>query len=490
MLEWKEIPAGSLEETTLQLFWGLMHSAYECHLERVARGVQDHTVVMARLIGFKRFFCRELRINEALIARIYARLTRVEEISHEFTHIDNLDFAVSRRILPLSLLPLEEVQGDNQLFKGVAEIPLSAENAAIRSYLDFISAIAEQQCLGSSVVFKRVKQCLFSTGDSRHPGLFMALNGSLNWFDPTVHERLVKMFLKPSEQADFKRRRIRAAKKRRKGLKSSREISTLPSRYFEPSYWDYMAKVLLVLGFPCAVSAQNNSSYLDSESELESLFPFLGIFLITLGFVFLFFGERLAKPCLFIGTWLYSIVLVRYALTTYVDYYEPMGFAIGGILGLVVSALTLKFWKLSLFAAGAACGVAIWLFLRAIVVIVLSETVVYSTLAGLILGCALLAVQLEKQWLRFSSPLIGTALALEGISGYTTLDFEIRAFIQNEFSCTWILCYDIYILMVIFPIAGYVYQEITRRRRSLKCKKKDIPVENPIEGVVAPDLNG
>jgi hypothetical protein len=236
--------------------------------------------------------------------------------------------------------------------------------------------------------------------------------------------------------------------------------------------------IQLLIGFPLISPAAADSV---SDEVRVAISKYYGVFLLGAGFVLVFFGERLMKPTLSIAGFIAASVSVFFLSIDVLLLNLTVSSISGAICGLLGAFIAIKVWKISLFALGGLTGGAIWVVARMAAGSISSE-VIYSLCAGLTLGSGLLALQLEKPWVRLCSPIVGTVSLLQGLGNLFGVKFDVGQMIQPGFWCSFEECYLVYILMIIFPVSGYSYQYWNRRRLRLKRENRTPPVYIPNEG--------
>ena len=141
----------------------------------------------------------------------------------------------------------------------------------------------------------------------------------------------------------------------------------------------------------------------------------LAIVAMGVGLVLALFGSRLFKYTLFMIAFLFGAALGFFIVV-------KLGGATDGalvaaaILGLILGSLAVKVWKASLFLIGAGCGFILWTVFKALFPGVLNtDVLLYGVLVAVCVVLGLIAVKMEKVWLLFGTPLVGTFLFMQGL---------------------------------------------------------------------------
>jgi hypothetical protein len=150
------------------------------------------------------------------------------------------------------------------------------------------------------------------------------------------------------------------------------------------------------------------------------------------------------------------------------------------VLGLILGALAIKVWKLSLFVLGAGCGFIIWTVFKALFPDVLNtDALAYGVLVGICLVMGLVAVKMEKVWLLLGTPLVGTFLFIQGVDYFLTPHLNVFQLLDSaNGGCSFTSCYILYSAVIGGSLVGlfvqyrYTSEYGAKRRREQAIKDK------------------
>jgi len=209
----------------------------------------------------------------------------------------------------------------------------------------------------------------------------------------------------------------------------------------------------------------------------------LAIAAMGVGLVLAFFGCRLFKYTLFIIAFLFGAALGFFIVLKLGGSAEA-GLIAAAILGLILGALAVKVWKVSLFVLGAGCGFIIWTVFKALFPNVLNtQALLYGVLIAVCIILGLVAVKMEKIWLLFGTPLVGTFLFIQGVDYF--LDPHLNVFQLLDTSsngCTFASCYVLYSAVFGGSLFGLFIQyrytsEYGKKRRERAAMKREAKEE-------------
>jgi len=251
----------------------------------------------------------------------------------------------------------------------------------------------------------------------------------------------------------------------------------------EPLAWS--SRILLQL--PTVPSLQNNTLGEFTDFSLEfagglALGVVLAIGAMIVGFVLAFFGARLFKYTLFIIAFLFGAALGFFIVLKLGGTAEA-GMITAVILGLILGAVAVKVWKVSLFVLGAGCGFIIWTVFKALFPHVLNtDVLLYGVLAAACIILGLIAVKMEKVWLLFGTPLVGTFLFLQGIDYFLDPHLNVFQLLDSSSGCTFTSCYVLYSAVFGGSLFGLFIQyrytsEYGKKRREREAMKREAKAE-------------
>jgi len=189
--------------------------------------------------------------------------------------------------------------------------------------------------------------------------------------------------------------------------------------------------------------------------EVEKL---IAASLIVLGFALVFLGCRLFKTALF------ALVFVAVAGLTYflgVNQGESatVMFAIAMVLGLFCALLSIKLWKLALFAVGFCTGLVVFIVVKSLygaAVATPGTELAVLLVPGLVLG--VVSVLLERYWLLFATPILGSFLFTQGIDHFANLDINVFGTLQGTATCSSDECFGLWAATFGLAILGMIIQ--------------------------------
>jgi len=209
----------------------------------------------------------------------------------------------------------------------------------------------------------------------------------------------------------------------------------------------------------------------------------LAIAAMAVGFVLAFFGCRLFKYALFIIAFLFGAALGFFIVLKLGGSAEA-GLIAAAILGLILGAIAVKVWKASLFVLGAGCGFIIWTVFKALFPNVLTTpALLYGVLVAVCIILGLIAVKMEKIWLLFGTPLVGTFLFIQGVDYFLTPHLDVFQLLDTSSGgCTITSCYVLYSAVFGGSLLGLFVQyrytsEYGKKRRERAAMKREAKEE-------------
>lgn len=189
----------------------------------------------------------------------------------------------------------------------------------------------------------------------------------------------------------------------------------------------------------------------------------LAIVLIVIGLFFLFLGARYFKYTLFGFSFLFGAGLGFYVVTLLSDCNTKAGLIVGGIMGLMIGAVTVKLWKFALFCMGVGVGFVAWTTFKAFGhELMTTDYITYGSLAGICILLGVIALKMEKVWLLIGTPVVGSFLCVQGIDHFIEQDvnvFQILNNVQGSASgCALTECYILYAMVIGLAIVGSFVQ--------------------------------
>lgn len=204
----------------------------------------------------------------------------------------------------------------------------------------------------------------------------------------------------------------------------------------------------------------------------------LAIVAMVVGLILAFFGTRLFKYTLFIIAFLFGAAL-GFFIVVKLGGASDGALVAAAILGLILGALAVKIWKASLFLLGAGCGFILWTVFKALFPNVLdSDALLYGVLAGCCLVLGLIAVKMEKVWLLFGTPLVGTFLFIQGVDYFLDPHLNVFQLLDTSSGCTFASCYVLYAAVFGGSLFGLFIQyrytsEYGKKRRERESAKRE-----------------
>jgi len=208
----------------------------------------------------------------------------------------------------------------------------------------------------------------------------------------------------------------------------------------------------------------------------------LAIGAMGLGLVLAFFGCRLFKYTLFIIAFLFGAALGFFIVLKLGGSAEA-GLIAAAILGLILGAIAVKVWKASLFVLGAGCGFILWTVFKALFPNVLNtQVLLYGVLAAVCIILGLIAVKMEKIWLLFGTPLVGTFLFIQGVDYFLSPHLDVFQLLDTSNGCTFASCYVLYSAVFGGSVLGLFVQyrytsEYGKKRRERAAMKREAKEE-------------
>lgn len=209
----------------------------------------------------------------------------------------------------------------------------------------------------------------------------------------------------------------------------------------------------------------------------------IAIVAMVIGVILAFFGSRFFKPTLFTVAFLFGAAL-GFFIVMKIGGDSQAGLITAAIIGLILGALAIKIWKLSLFCVGAGCGFIIWTVFKALFPNVLdTEALLYGVLVAAIIVLGLLAMKMEKIWLIIGTPIIGTFLTIQGVDYFLDPHLNVFQIVDaSSTGCSFASCYVLYSAVIGGSLLGFFVQwrytsEYGRKRREKESIRNDAKKE-------------
>jgi len=208
----------------------------------------------------------------------------------------------------------------------------------------------------------------------------------------------------------------------------------------------------------------------------------IAIAAMGVGLLLAFFGSRLFKYTLFIIAFLVGAAL-GFFIVMKLGGTAQGGLIAAAIFGLILGAIAVKVWKVSLFVLGAGCGFILWTVFKALFPNVLTtDALLYGVLAGCCLVLGLIAVKMEKIWLLLGTPLVGTFLFIQGVDYFLDPHLDVFQLLDKSNGCTFTSCYVLYAAVFGGSILGFIVQyrytsEYGKKRREKEAIKREAKEE-------------
>jgi hypothetical protein len=180
--------------------------------------------------------------------------------------------------------------------------------------------------------------------------------------------------------------------------------------------------------------------------------------MIAVGVLLVLFGCRLFKATLF------TLTLIAISGMTYYigvqqgqDQRVMLGVALG--LGLFCGLLAIKLWKVALFLVGALVGFVLFVIIKSMYPgAFVNPAVMYPALLIPSVCLGLFSVCMERYWLLFATPILGSFLLMQGIDHFANLSINVFGTLAGTARCDSDECYGLWAGVVGLSLVGMLVQ--------------------------------
>ena len=180
--------------------------------------------------------------------------------------------------------------------------------------------------------------------------------------------------------------------------------------------------------------------------------------MIGIGALLVFFGCRLFKATLFALTFI-AVAGIVYFVGVQDGRDQRVMLGVGLGLGLFCGLLAIKLWKIALFLAGALVGFVAFVIVKSLwPAAFVNPAVAYPALLvpAVILG--LFSVCMERYWLLFATPILGSFLVMQGVDHFADLDINVFGTLDGSAQCITDECYGLWAAVVGASLLGMLVQ--------------------------------
>ena len=207
-----------------------------------------------------------------------------------------------------------------------------------------------------------------------------------------------------------------------------------------------------------AISQFMNAGYQFNFAHGEEVQHGLSAGMIAVGVVLVLFGCRLFKATLFAIT-LISVAGFVYFVGTSQGQDQRLMLGLGAALGVFCGLLAIQLWKVALFLVGALVGVVLFVVMKSVnPALFVTPAVEYTALLvpSLILG--VFSVCMERYWLLFATPILGSFLTMQGVDHFADLEINVFGTLSGRDVCVTDECYGLWAAVAGFALLGMLVQ--------------------------------
>ena len=180
--------------------------------------------------------------------------------------------------------------------------------------------------------------------------------------------------------------------------------------------------------------------------------------MITVGALLLFFGCRLFKATLFSLTFI-AVAGIVYFVGVQDGRDQRVMLGVGLGLGLFCGLLAIKLWKVALFLAGALVGFVAFVIVKSLYpAAFVNPAVAYPALLVPAVVLGLFSVCMERYWLLFATPVLGSFLVMQGVDHFADLDINVFGTLDGSAQCSSDECYGLWAAVVGASLLGMLVQ--------------------------------
>lgn len=187
----------------------------------------------------------------------------------------------------------------------------------------------------------------------------------------------------------------------------------------------------------------------------------LAVLLIIFGVICIYFGVRLFKVAIFGIAWICIGGLVYYIAMIASDGNSKTSFTCGMIFGVLGGLLAVWLVEVGLIILGGFCVFVLWECFITLFPHAVPSGGIYTVLAVVLIGGAILSWFFQQWVLLIVTPIIGTFLFSQGLSKYVhNSDIELNVFdaIHGNDWCNTRQCLGLYAGFVGIAASGYIVQ--------------------------------
>jgi len=211
--------------------------------------------------------------------------------------------------------------------------------------------------------------------------------------------------------------------------------------------------------------------------------------LIAVGVLMVFYGCRLFKATLFAFIFIATSALTFYiAMRENVD--SKFAFALSILTGIFVALVSLKVFKLTLFAIGAAVGFVIWVAAKSLYPqYFTSEVITYAALLIPMVVLGVISLYMEQYYLLVATPIVGSFMLAQGVDHFAHLEINVFGTLSGDEMCHSDACYATWAGVIGLALLGMVVQynytskfANSKPRTKTVYKEKYVQMPEPVKG--------
>ena len=180
--------------------------------------------------------------------------------------------------------------------------------------------------------------------------------------------------------------------------------------------------------------------------------------MLAVGVVLVLFGCRLFKATLFLIT-LIAVAGLTYFVGVQQGQDQRVMLGVGAVVGVFCGLLAIQLWKVALFLVGALVGVVLFVVLKSVqpqLLVTPAAEYCALLLPSLVLG--VFSVCMERYWLLFATPILGSFLTMQGVDHFAQLDINVFGTLSGRDSCNTDECYGLWAAVAGFALLGMLVQ--------------------------------
>ena len=170
------------------------------------------------------------------------------------------------------------------------------------------------------------------------------------------------------------------------------------------------------------------------------------------------FGCRLFKATLFLIT-LIAVSGFVYFVGTGQGQDQRLMLGVGAALGVFCGLLAIQLWKVALFLVGALVGVVLFVLIKSVQPgLLVTPVAEYAALLLPALVLGVFSVCMERWWLLFATPVLGSFLTMQGVDHYADLEINVFGTLSGRDVCVTNECYGLWAAVAGFALLGMLVQ--------------------------------